>query len=387
MTALVPRFCLILLVLPAALSVAGGLRDRWQVTPLGLNRSTYGASWQRARSPLTRDFNLNSGYVTLYALPVWPGQQYSLTMRVASGTRRARVYLYDRWPLLPGAIRTPLPTGPVVAVVGQRHITYCWHLGISPHSTALTVYALVQYPRRPDGHHDRGPRLALFSPPIDPTAETGRGISFLDGPRALLLQAGSAQLSYPVANPPTMAPAEDRPVWPGVDDLVVNGSFIQGLQGWQPGDKSLVSLNNRTGLEMLPRPDAPVVVRQLLIGSSPPAQNPVLTADLRLGKQPGQSPTRLLISLCKGDTPDSATCGDQDVVARFSTRSGESTRKSTLPVPAGQWIHYRYAVNGLAGQPGGRRILALQAEGNGPVWIRDIHLVKGGADEHPATNP
>ena len=389
----VPRFCLILLMLPAALSVAGDRRDDWPVTSLGLNHSTYGASWRQAGSPLTRDFNLNSGYVALYALPVWPGQHYSLTMRVRAGARRARVYLYDRWPFLPDAKRTPLPMGPVVAVAGQHHITYCWHLGISPRSTALMAYVLVQYPRRPDGRRDRGPRLALFSPPIDPTAEAGRGISFLDGPRSLLLQSGSAQLSYPVATPPAATEPENTPLWPGVDDLVVNGSFLQGLQGWRPGDKSLIALEDGAGLALLPRAGDPVVIRQMLNGSSATDQAPILTTDLRLGQPSDQSPTRLLISLCNVNSSDPATCGDQEVIASFSTGSKQSTTadpltaKKTMSIPAGQWIHYRYAVQELGSQSGLRRVLALQAEGKGPVWIRDIHLIKGGADESPGTPP
>lgn len=371
------RLCLVwlCLLLFAAAAAAGASGMDWRVTVLALNEPATGGIWYGARSPLARSLAPYGGVAALYAVRVWPGS-YTLQLVTPVRLQRAGIYLFDRWPRLPGSRRIPLPTGPVLLTHGQGRATYRWRVGISPHSTGHTLFIAIAYPR---GAMVRrmAPRLELFSPPLEGVAHIGRGINYLSGPRALILHGGQAPLMY-VYSP--ASPRKSLPFWSAPGGLVVNGGFRHGLAGWrQSGDGALAG-GSHGGLQLLPGGSAtPVSVTQRIDHALGEATDVTLSTDFRLGRRNAKAATRLAIRLCYRDAKGGEVCGEHADVARFAALpAGTKADRTVRPVPAGQWVHFRFDLLRLPHRPVRIISVSLRGAGEGPVWVRSIHIAAEG---------
>lgn len=372
-----------LLGLAAGTARAAAEAPRWQVTPVPLNASPTGALWSAAApSPLTRGLSRRGDFLGLFAAELWPGKAYTLEMTVPATLRQVRVYLFDRWPFLPAARRIPLPSGPVVRVPGRRTSTRRWRIGISRRSPGYNLYFMVIYPRAPGRKRLPAPRLALYSPPLDSRHSIGRGITYLDGPRALVLQGGPPPL---VELLPQIGEAGPGAVpGPGTDWLQ-NGDFRQGLRGWSGSRVGTRSPGQ--GVAMLPRGAAGASLSQALNRAVDADDRLVLEGALRLGRPRARQESRLVLTLCYRDTLGKRICGSEADLVRFSTSPAGATRARGRLVPAGRWFHFRYALRRLSQPPARLLSLSLQASGAGPVWVRDIHLHKGDSHEKRHSRP
>ena len=373
---------LCLLALVAGTAWAGAEGSDWRVTAFPLNSPVQGGSWYvAAPSLLTRGLSLQGGYLALYAAGVWPGEAYTLEMTVPADARRAHVYLFDRWPQLPDARRIALPAGPVVIVPGRKTITYRWRIGIAPHSTGSVLYLMVRYPLRPGKGERQGPLLTLYAPAIAARNRTGHGITYLNGPQALLLPGGAPPLVGILPGNGENFGNVDHPAQPGGADWLKNDAFRQGLVDWQPAGGSSGVRREKEGLELLSRGPGEKRLTQRLDRRVRATDELVVSGDLRLGRPNDKKETDMVLTLCYRGSKGSGICGHSAELARFSTIASPVGENPVRVVPTGQWVHFRLALRQLPHQPTHLQSLTLHASGAGPVWIRDIHLRKGGSYE------
>lgn len=365
-----------------AVGWAGVPAGGWQVMQLPLNRPAVGGWWYGAGSPLSRHLSVSSGYVALYAVQVLPGLQYTLQLSAPRSLQRVRACVYDRWPLLPGARRIALPSGPLVVPPHGNRVTYRWRIGISARSTANLLYLMVEYPLDPGRRRKLSPHITVSSPPHSPVHGMARGVTYLQGPSNLVLAGEPAAVSYvfdPSAAPVASAP---RPAWSVPGDLISNGDFDTGLKNWVPVDL------DATG------PEAPGVhggtlrlppaagVRQELDADVRRAGSLRLWVDLRIDGAAPRGPA-LAIEVCYRDTSNRRHCGDRARRIDFYGDAAPASPTSTAAhrVPEGRW--YRYQSELLDLQPPPARIESialLGGHGAGTARVRQIHLILRGQD-------
>lgn len=386
-------------MLPAAW--AGTPLDRWQVTELRMNVPAVGGWWYASRSPLSRGLNIGGGYVAIYAAQVLPGLQYTLQLSTPTGLQRIEAYLYDRWPLLTGARRAALPSGPVVLTPHARRITYRWHVGISARSTGNLLYVLVRYPRNPARRRNLEPRILVSSPPLSPTHRVGHGVTYLQGPQDFVLSADTSVVSYVFHPGPVGGGAEvPSPGWAVPGDLISNGRFRSGLKNWVPVNED-DALNAQSQARAEPRagglhlpPDS--AVRQQIDADVSHARSLVLWADVRLdaaaarGPLAGRGPS-LGIDICYRDTQGGEHCGGKADRIEFYTRaahgttlgrpggaaSGDPGTLSAEHIAAGHW--YRYQVDLVRLRPPPAHIDSITLLGGHGAHttstLREVHLI------------
>lgn len=367
----------------------------WQVTELRLNTPTMGGSWYPANSPLSRGLHVDSGYVGLYAVEVLPGLEYTVQLSVPHGLKRIRVFLYDRWPMLLKARAVQLPTGPVVVTPRSRRVTYRWRVGISARSTGSLLYVLVHYPRNPGHHRAYAPRLLVGSPPLGPQHQVGQGITYLQGPRQLVLYGDRAPVAYVFQPAAPASPRQPRPTWTVPGDLISNARFAGGLKNWVPVDSPSGSARgpdvDTAGL-VLP---AGAGVRQQLDADVTGARSLVLWADLRLDAQAGagdalrHSSPGFSVDICYRDARDQRHCHEGAYEVNFypgEPGSADSPLKDKGSgtgelVPSGRWVRYQTDLSELDPAPVRIESIALRADpGAGAARVREVHLILGSHD-------
>lgn len=182
----------------------------------------------------TRGFRYSGSYSLVYLVNILPGE-YSVVMSYPVGTVNLTpaVSIFDRWPYDSQARRFDLPMGPTVRSKPKK-IEYRWHVGISPKSTSTLLYISVEVPAGGYGSAAFPHSVSIISPPSMPVNTLDRGVTFLTGPTDLVLASGQEAVSYVVERPEQAFDTSALPVLPIPGDLVKNGSFKDGLNGWLP---------------------------------------------------------------------------------------------------------------------------------------------------------
>lgn len=384
---LISRWLAILLLWSLTATSRAVAQDDWQVTGLAVNAPSMAVGWwYRGGSPLTRGFNVDDAYFALYAIEVSPGLQYMVQLSVPPSLRHIRVCLYDRWPLQDGARRIELPNGPVVVPPHAVRFVYRWRVGISSRSNGSMLYLLVRCPRMPGRHSRRFPRIAVLTPSSPPNGLPGKGVTYLSGPRDLVLSAGTPAVSY------LLRPAEPAqgsviaPHWTPPGDLISNGRFRAGLKNWVPQDvNSTVSQLPSVDADGLRLP-AGTSVRQQLDAAVGQSLSLVLWTDLRLIPAPhgGSNAPELVIALCYRDVHGDDHCRSDAHRIRFypATGNADGDASPVRRVPADHWYHFQTDISGVKPAPARLDDIVLKAlVGKGTVRIREIHLLLRGKDD------
>lgn len=379
------RYCHLILffLLCSGITLAGVPADRWQVTKLQLNRPALARNWYGSNSPLNRGLHIQRGYIAVYAVEVLSGLQYTLQVTALHHLQGIRAYLYDRWPLLPGAHQIALPNGPVVLTPHTKHITYRWRLGISAHSTGNMLYIVVRSPRNPGYRSRYELHVVLRSPPIAPHHILGHGITYLNGPRNFYLYGGAYPMSYalqPLDLPKSSQELSDAA---GFIDLVSNGLFRQGMKNWLPdgtaASDKMPSIN-AMGLRL----PSNVGVGQELDADVEHADSVQLQIDFRLdpladnnadsGKGSG-----LAIALCYRDR-QGKHCGANahHILFHLSGKGGGAVTKldgKNRSIAAAQWYRYQIDLMNIKPKPVRIDSISLLSCGSkGMASIREVHL-------------
>ncbi|MEJ2346409.1 MAG: hypothetical protein P8090_13545 [Gammaproteobacteria bacterium] len=351
------------------------------MTQLPLNRPAVGGWWYGAGSPLSRRLNVSSGYAALYAVQVLPGVQYTLQLSTPRSLQRVHASLYDRWPLLPGARRIALPSGPLVVPPRGHRLTYRWRFGVSARSTADLLYLVVEYPLDPGRRGPSSPYITVSSPPRSPLHSAARGVTYLQGPRDLVLVGQPAAVSY--VFDPSAPPAASAPLsrWSVPGDLISNGNFDTGLKNWVPLDLNATGRDAagvRDGILRLP-PAAGV--RQELDADVHGAGSLLLWVDLRLDGAAAAIGPGLAIEVCYRDRGRRRHCGRQAQRLDFYDAAAppDNAAAAGQRVPAGRWYRYQSQLLNLQPPPARIESIALfGGRGAGTARVRQIHLILRG---------
>jgi len=353
--------------------------------------------------PLERGFHFGHGFHAVYLTRALPGRQYTLGFRYAANWRkRVEVMLFDRWPFTPGARQFDLPHGPILRGRFDQ-VELRWHLSVSPDSAGTLLYIMVEasdaIPERYEGFpHD----LFLAWPPIESRNEIGYGVTYLQGPKNLML---AEQVPGAPVLLTDIEPGKSHPIsfsaWIPPGDLIVNGAFTAGMQHWSP--IQITSRSKRRvetfsvdhdGLVLQGKVDESVTgVRQHLEVNVRGLDRLVLQARVKivrqtesgLGEKGDASP--LKISVCYDDIKGEAHCGKDAYSRRFYSLkpgTGKILRDAQW-IPQGEWYWFRKDLMRLTPRP--VRIRSISVQGAGwPDWksqIREIHLIRhGGTHEH-----
>ncbi len=383
---------LVVLLLWSLSAIAwAGAQQEWRVTALGINAPVaVGGWWYQGGSPLTRGLHVDGTYVALYAVDVFPGMQYTVQLSVPSSLQHIRAYLYDRWPLLAGARRVALPNGPLVVPPSAARFVYRWRVGIAARSSSNLLYLLLAYPRFPGRHSHWAPRIVVYAPPLLPGQNMGDGVTYLQGPRALVLSGSAPAVSYLLQPAEPVIQAAASPVWTPPGDLISNGNFRAGLKNWVPqivSDAGRKAVNVDAGSLRLAPGGA---VRQQLDADVAHAASLVLWTDLRLNTEPrsGTVAPALVIALCYHDVGGAAHCGNDARRIRFypatakATTNADTGARSARRIPTGRWFHFQADIDTLKPAPARLDSIALIAAGKaGGAQVRDIHLILRGDDD------
>ncbi len=376
----------VLLLWSLSAIASAGTQDDWRVMELGINAPVaVGGWWYRGGTPLARGLDVGGAYVALYAVEVLPGMQYTLQLSVPSSLQHIRAYLYDRWPLLAGARRVPLPNGPLVVAPGASRFVYRWRVGIAARSRSDLLYLLLRYPHAPARHSRWAPRIAVYAPPLLPGRSLGAGVTYLQGPRALVLSGDAPAVSYLLQPAEPIRQAAASPAWIPPGDLISNGHFRAGLKNWVPqvaGDSGRKAVTvDAGGLRLSPA----AAVRQQLDADVAQASSLMLWTDLRLniGSHGTTAAPALVIALCYHDARGVGHCGNNARRIRFysTTAKARTDVWSERRIPAGRWFHFQADVDKLKPTPTKLDSVALIAEGTaGTVQVREIHLIERSDD-------
>lgn len=327
-----------------------------------------------------------------YAIEVLPGLEYSIGLGYPSSNRDVRISMFDRLPYLPGAKRVSLPAGPVVRTNSQK-VEYRWRTGISKKSTSSLLFIAVEMKATDRLISPLPHTVSVMTPPESPIDMVGSGITFLEGPREFILRAGPyADVSY-VVEKTRPATASFLLTLPIIGDLLKNGWFRDGLNGWQThrnyevtGDVDSVSLSDE-GLRMVSSSTSGKEgVMQRIDADVSDAESLMLRADVKVEKQaiggtgPDGNTAPMAIALCYEDAEGREHCKDDMLWTGFYSIPPVEPNKSVngQKVPKGLW--YRYITDIMQLEPRPRFIKYISLEGAGTpereAWIRDVHLVK-----------
>lgn len=393
-----PALLIALIALIAAHAPPAGARDApagdWgAVREIFANAAAQESEFQPGPLPWARALPFAGGYHAVYTVEVWPGVGYTLGLVCPATLRRVQVYLYDRWPLAPGARRVDLPMGPLVATHPQRH-EYRWQLGISPRSTDTLMYVVVV--AEPGARATAAPRHAIYlsSPPLVPGATLEQGVTYLQGPSDFVLAGGPPRVAYVVERPAAPAPTLASLPLPG--DLIRNARFAQGLNDWQPHRDydtaqpvQSVSLHPEGLRIAAAEGNAREGVLQRLEANVANAEALTLRADVRVTRQSeagtGADGRRapIAIGICYEDVRGAEHCRERMYwkgfysLAPSEAGGGANGQK----VPPGQW--YRFIADLAQLDPKPRIIKLISLEGAGlperEGWVREVHLIKRSA--------
>jgi len=354
-------------------------------------------------SPLDRGFYFGHGFHAIYLARALPGRQYTLGFRYAANWRKqVQVMLFDRWPFIPGARHFDLSQGPILRGRSNQ-VELRWHLSVAPESAGTLLYIMVEasdaIPDRYEGFpHD----LFLAWPPIESRNELGHGVSYLQGPENMMLAEQVPGAPVVLTEIESGKPGQASfPAWTPPGDLIVNGTFAQGMQHWSPvqginGSKRHMETFSAApdGLVLRGKADASRAgVQQHLEMNVRGLDRLVLQARVKIVKQtePGLGEkgdaSPLKISVCYDDIKGETHCGRNAYSRRFYSLkpgSGKVLRDAQW-IPQGEWYWFRKDLMHLSPVPVRIRSISLQGAG-WPEWqsgIREIHLIRhGGTHEH-----
>lgn len=324
-------------------------------------------------------------YGVVYVADVAPGQHYDLGLRLRAGLNtRLRVAVFDRPPWAPGARRYDLPLGPVVRTASPA-VEYRWHLGISPHSKGRRLFITLSVAAGTSGQgHAVWHAIYLAPAPRRPMDSFGRGITYLAGPRTLVLAAGGDGSPWAARDPcavPTLAPESCGPT-----NLVRNGDFRLGLAGWAliPGEDGRDAgriLVDEDGLVIRgANGRAQVGVTQILqrrvAVSRPLLLGLVLRLDGDGAAGAAAAPAPLRVSVCYLDRKDEAHCGERAYRRVFVTGKAGGGGAAAVRVPRGVWYEFEEDLHRAA--EGLTVVTSLSITGGGAAGVtarvRDVWL-------------
>lgn len=349
-------------------------------------------------SPLDRGFHFSNGRYLLYAVPVQPGQFYSLALTFPVLSQDVAVTLYDRWPWAPGARRARLPLP--VLVNNQAPLEYFWDFGISPHSSGALVYIALEA----SSPLDRG---ATYLPHTVFVSSSGgragghrrQGVHVMEGPRNFQVvashYAGGPPLAVAAMESGAAAPAHaiapellNRPL-PG--DLLRNSRFQQGLLHWEPSQESDQNASARAavtdeGLRLWSEEgEGRIRMTQQVGADVRDAKALILRAQVKIGKQTSAGLGRgreapVAIAVCYQDVQGASHCGQDAFWQGFfilDPADGKPPRHGRKVSP-GLW--YQYLTDLTTLEPPPAVITSISLEGAGwpewTGWVQEVHLLK-----------
>lgn len=368
------------------------------VIELYINGGPYrgGISFDRRR-PLSRGGYARGGYTALYIAEVMPGEEYTLGLAYPASKNRFRVTLFDRWPHLKKARRVELPMGPTLRTSRER-VEYRWRVGVSPRSTSTLMYIMVETKPVDLALKWLPHTVFITTPPVTPSSTVGRGVTYLQGPRKLVLAGEGDNVSYVIETPkPTVDPSRfPKRRIPG--DMVRNGWFSEGLNYWKPhvgygpsGDWSSFSLKDGDLSIFGMKNGERAGFMQIIDADVSDADSLVLRADVKVDKQtlggtgPDGRTAPIALSVCYEDVDGAEHCGDQAFWKGFYTLPPEGKGKTVngQKVPEGLW--YRYMGDLMDLEPKPRIIKYISIEGSGwperAASVRSVHLIKRKAEK------
>ncbi|NOZ37899.1 MAG: hypothetical protein GXP11_07515 [Gammaproteobacteria bacterium] len=353
------------------------------------------------RSFLDRGFYFGHGFHAVYLTRVLPGRQYTLGFRYAANWRkRVKVMLFDRWLLASQARHFNLLQGPILRGRSDQ-VELRWRFSVSPDSPGTLLYIVVEAVNPiPDYSAGFPHDLFLAWPPIEPRNEMGHGVTYLQGPKNLMLaeQVPGAPVVLTNIKPGKPDPASSVPAWKAPGDLIVNGAFTQGIQHWSLIQN--ISKSKRQteifsvaadGLVLRGNEDESITgLRQQLEVNVRGAARLMLQARVKIVRQsePGSGKKKtispLSISVCYDDAAGGSHCGKDAYISRFYSleAKGQKSIADGQPIPAGERFWFMQDLMRLTPSPVRIRSISLLAAG-WPEWqsnIREIHLIRHGGN-------
>jgi hypothetical protein len=388
---------LVLLVLPVVGKAEQGRHGSqlraWQLPATG--QWYEGQGFNRAYTPLDRASKFGSGYNTIYLADLEPGLDYTLGLRYPASTgANPSITLSDRWPLDPEAKHYKLPMGPVVRS-NPDWIEYRWRLEVSGRSQGNLAFIVVESSPRGAASTNRFRHfMYLVTPSVRPMNQFGSGITYLRGPSDLFLHqttnTAGYVIEYPYGRTGSRHNRQDNRRADG--DLIVNGDFREGLQGWkifsEQGDAAAVDhvATGREGLRIWSDGQAVRAgVRQTIQRDVQDVGALTLGLDLRIDKDPGVSShadkAAVELVICYLDTGEKDHCGDEAYRARFTARRLARWAEKTVLVNAGEWFHFEDDLMDLDPRPQVIKSVAI-AGGQDPgqdARIKQVNLTERGS--------
>ena len=369
-----------------------GQKRAWQLPATG--QWYEGQGFNRAYTPLDRASKFGSGYNIIYLADLEPGLDYTLGLRYPTSTgANPSITLSDRWPFDPEAKHYKLPMGPVVRT-DPDWIEYRWRLEVSGRSQGNLAFIVVEPNPRGAASSNRFRHfMYLVTPSVRPMNQLGSGITYLRGPSDLFLHqttnTAGYVIEYPYGRTGSRHNRQDNRRANG--NLIVNGDFRQGLQGWkifsEQGDAAAVDhvATGREGLRIWS--DGQAVrsgVRQTIQRDVHDAQSLVLEMDFRIDQNSGSSSRAEIpaveLTICYLDVKGNDHCGKEAYRARFTTHRAARSADGSVRVNLGKWFPFEDELINLNPRPQVVKSVAV-AGGQSPgqeVWIRRIHLTERG---------
>jgi hypothetical protein len=360
--------------------------------PLWVNRAPLAAHFPfMSTSPLDRGFHYPDGSHLLYAIPVRPGDFYSLGLTFPAFHPGVAVTLFDRWPWTPGAqwVHLPFP----VSAAGTGPLQLSWRFGISRRSPGSLVYLAVETSSPLDRDRHLLPHTIFIHSPAM-SRSVGSDFHVMEGPRAFLA-VGSDHTGQPAvggASPSAVESAKagqwippellNRPL-PG--DLLRNGRFRQGLVHWAPSASAsaLVAVTDQ-GLRLFSdKARGKVRVVQTLSEDVRGATALFLRTRVKVTKQTSPASDRevpVSVSICYEDVENVSRCGKQAFRHGFHILDpveGDSPAGSQK-VAVGLWVDYVVDLTRLEPRPAVIKSVAIEGAGwpEWEGWVEEIHLLR-----------
>ncbi len=381
------------------LSVGQASADGWRIARLPFNGTWYeGQAIYRVASILERSGVFGQGYYAIYAAEGWPGADYSFGLRYAADLNmKVRVAIFDRWPFEPDARRYDLPMGPVLRNRGDM-VHYRWRFGISSRSPGDQFFILIE--ARTTGRHRRNGvfrhRVSLVSPAVESKKLFGRGVTYLEGPRDMMLASLDVPQSY------GFEWLEPTPVGDGLPsdpdgctripgDLIRNGDFCSGLLHWENSGTDAGSgiAVSDDGLRLFSRKgNIRSGLTQRIYADVGRAETLLLRADLRITREQrmvdGCRPVGpVVVSVCYEDARGDVHCADSTLWRAWTTLGQEDDDCSARRrIPKNRW--FRFSENLMQLDPRPRIIRSVTVGGSGhgerDATIREVHLIERGGE-------
>lgn len=349
-------------------------------------------------SPLDRGFHFSNGRHLLYAVPVQPGQFYSLGLTFPVLSQEVAITLYDRWPWAPGASRAHLPF-PVLGS-NQGPLECFWDFGISPHSTGSIVYIALEASSPLDRGTTYLPHTVFISSSAGRTRGHGQqGVHVMEGPRSFQVVASQ----YGGGSPMAVAAMESEPVSPAHSippellnrplpgDLLRNSRFQQGLLYWEPSQDP----DNRAPVEAAVTDEGlrlwghegrgRIRMTQQIGADVRDAKALFLRAQVKISKQTSAGlgtgrEAPVAIAVCYQDIQGASHCGQDAFWQGFFILDPPDGKPPLHGRQVSPGLWYQYITDLTTLDPPPAMIKSITLEGAGwpewTGWVQEVHLLK-----------